>query len=124
MVVTLTGFLRRRTEMPAGSVMILADGAEIRILPVEDETEESISAGGLAIPRDQAQVYYRPEGGRAYLIGATPPVLQAAEQVERIRTSAVLRATFDYKQPGTAWGFPQLFLAGLLALVLVVAIIK
>lgn len=84
---------KKRTTM---DVAILINDREIRELPVEDETEEAISAGGLSLPKADAHVRYFPGGGRAYIYGYTPEYLVECENVARLERSTVLRNLFDY----------------------------
>lgn len=77
-------------------VAILINETEIREVPVDDETEEAISAGGLSLPKADAQVRYFPGGGRAFIYGYTPEYLVECENVARLERSTVLRNLFDY----------------------------
>ncbi|ADI02557.1 MAG TPA: hypothetical protein GXX39_02400 [Syntrophothermus lipocalidus] len=84
---------KKRTTM---DVAILVNDREIREVPVEDETGEAIFAGGLSLPKADAQVRYFPSGGRAYIYGYTPEYLVECENVARLERSTVLRNLFDY----------------------------
>lgn len=77
-------------------VAILINDREIREVPVEAETEEAISAGGLSLPKADAEVRYFPGGGRAFLYGYTAEYLTECENVARLEKSTVLRNLFDY----------------------------
>lgn len=77
-------------------VVILINEREIRELPVDDENEEAITAGGLSLPKADAEVRYFPSGGRAFIYGCTPNYLTECENVARLEQSTVLRNIFDY----------------------------
>ncbi len=77
-------------------VVILINEREIRELPVDDENEEAITAGGLSLPKADAEVRYFPSGGRAFIYGYTPNYLTECENVARLEQSTVLRNIFDY----------------------------
>ncbi len=87
-------FKRRGSEI--GDIAILINEREIREIPVDEETEESICAGGLSLPKADAQVRYYPGGGRAYIYGYAPEYLSECENVARLEKSVVLRNLFDY----------------------------
>lgn len=93
-------FSFKRREPEIGDMAILIDEREIRELPVDEETEESICAGGLALPKADAQVRYYPGGGRAYIYGYTPEYLSECENIARLEKSVVLRNLFDYGATG------------------------
>lgn len=92
-------FFKREPET-VGDITILINDREIREIPVDEETEESICAGGLSLPKADAQVRYYPGGGRAYIYGYTPEYLAECENVARLEKSVVLRNLFDYGATG------------------------
>lgn len=84
----------RKTE--TGDIAILINEREIREIAVEDETEEAISAGGLSLPKADAQIRYYPSGGRAYIYGYEEHYLAESENIARLEKSTVLKNLFDY----------------------------
>ncbi|MGI6550171.1 MAG: hypothetical protein ACOX4Q_09105 [Syntrophomonadales bacterium] len=91
-------FFKKKNLSP--DVVILINEREIRELPVDDENEEAISAGGLSLPKADAEVRYFPSGGRAFIYGCTPAYLAECENVARLEQSTVLRNLFDYGATG------------------------
>lgn len=87
-------FFKKKNLSP--DVVILINDREIREIPVDDENEEAISAGGLSLPKADAEVRYFPSGGRAFIYGYTPEYLTECENVARLEQSTVLRNLFDY----------------------------
>jgi len=85
-----------KKQKPTGDVAILVNDKEIRELDVYDETEESIKAGGLILPKADAEVRYFPEGGKAYIYGYTPDYLAESENIAKLEKSVVLKNIFDY----------------------------
>lgn len=86
----------KRKEPEIEDIAILINEREIREIVVDDETEESISAGGLALPKADAEVRYYPSGGRAYIYGYTAGYLAESENIARLEKSTVLKNLFDY----------------------------
>lgn len=84
----------------SSDVVILINESEIRELPVDNETEEAVSAAGLSLPKADALVRYFPSGGRAFIFGCTPTYLAECENVARLEQSTVLRNLFDYGSTG------------------------
>lgn len=78
-------FFKKKNLSP--DVVILINEREIRELPVDDENEEAISAGGLSLPKADAEVRYFPSGGRAFIYGCTPAYLAECENVARLEQS-------------------------------------
>lgn len=91
-------FFKKKDRSP--DVVILINEQEIRELPVDNENEESISAGGLSLPKGDAEVRYFPSGGRAFIYGCTPNYLSECENIARLEQSTVLRNLFDYGATG------------------------
>lgn len=85
-----------KKQKPTGDVAILVNDKEIRELEVYDETEESIKAGGLILPKADAEVRYFPDGGRAFIYGYTPEYLAESENIAKLEKSVVLKNIFDY----------------------------
>lgn len=105
------------------SLLLVASGQELRVIPVEEETEATVAGGGLTLPRPELRTYYRPEGGRAYLVGLEPSQLPLAEHLDKLRTSVTLRSVFDYDRQtrqATNWtvlaGMAMLFVAFMAAI--------
>lgn len=86
----------RKKEPDTGDVLILINEREIREIPVENENEESISAGELLLPKADAQIRYFPGGGRAFIYGYTGTYLAESENIARLEKSTVLKNLFDY----------------------------
>ena len=91
----MLNIFKRKTE-DIGDVLILISGNEIRQYNVENETEESVHAGGLTLPRVDADVRYYPEGGRAFIYGYTANYLAETENIAALERNTVLRNLFDY----------------------------
>lgn len=86
----------KRKEPEIEDIAILINEREIREIVVDDETEEAISAGGLALPKADAQVRYYPSGGRAYIYGHKGNYLADSENIAKLEKSTVLKNLFDY----------------------------
>ena len=89
----------KRNTGTVGDVVILISENEIRQYDVESETEESVHAGGLTLPRIDADVRYYPEGGRAFIYGYTANYLAETENIANLERNTVLRNLFDYGAP-------------------------
>jgi len=76
--------------------VILISEHEIRTLDVTKETEEAIHAGGLILPRADAQVRYYPGGGRAFIYGYKGNYLAESENIAQLEKSIVLKNLFNY----------------------------
>lgn len=85
-----------KRKEPKVDIAILINDREIREIAVDDETEEAISAGGLSLPKADAQVRYYPSGGRAYIYGYKENYLAESENIARLERSTVLKNLFDY----------------------------
>lgn len=86
----------RKKQETTEDVLILMSDTEIRQYNVDNETEESIHAGGLTLPRVDADVRYYPEGGRAFIYGYTANYLVETENIANLERNTVLRNLFDY----------------------------
>lgn len=83
-------------KQSTGDIVILVSENEIRQYDVENISEEAVSAGGLILPRADAEVRYFPEGGRAFIYGYKPKYLIESENIAALEKSVVLRNLFDY----------------------------
>jgi len=90
----MLGFLKKNSG--TGDIIVLISDREIRQLEVEGETEESVSAGNLTLPRGDAEVRYFPSGGRAFIYGFTANYLAESENIANLEKSTVLKNLFDY----------------------------
>ncbi|KLU61839.1 hypothetical protein CEB3_c17570 [Peptococcaceae bacterium CEB3] len=76
--------------------VILISPAEIRVLPVEQLSEESVCAGSLTLPVADAEVRYYPSGGRAYIFGYTGNYLAESERITELEKNVALKSMFNY----------------------------
>lgn len=114
-------FLKKKMDA-TGDVLILISENEIRQYSVENETEESVNAGGMTFPRIDAHVRYYPEGGRAFIYGYTPTYLTETENIANLERNTVLRNLFDY---GVVNKFTNLqFYVMIAALVIIVLLLR
>ncbi|WP_243120598.1 hypothetical protein [Pelotomaculum sp. FP] len=86
----------KKKEEGTGDIVILISEREIRQMEVESENEQAIYAGGLTLPRADAEVRYFPAGGRAFVYGFTQQYLAETENITSLEKSTVLRNLFDY----------------------------
>ena len=88
--------LFKKKEEGTGDIIILISDREIRQMEVERESEQSLHAGGLTLPRADAEVRYFPAGGRAFIYGFTQDYLSETENIANLEKNTVLRNLFDY----------------------------
>lgn len=88
--------LFKKKEEGTGDIIILISDREIRQMEVETETEQAVCAGGLTLPRADAEVRYFPAGGRAFVYGFTQQYLAETENIANLEKNTVLRNLFDY----------------------------
>lgn len=92
-------FFLRKKQADAeaeGDIVILINEREIQEIPVDYETEDSIHAADLLLPKADAEVRYFPQGGRAFIFGHTGNYLAESENIARLEKTTVLRNLFDY----------------------------
>ena len=84
-----------------GDVVIILEDQEIRELPVRSQDEESIYAGKLKLPKTDAQLYYFPGGGRAFIYGYKAQQLSDCENIYKLEQSSILKEMFNYPSAKT-----------------------
>lgn len=83
----------------ASDELLLVTGHVLETHPVTSVTAEVIEAGGMSLPRDTLRELVRPGGGRVWIAHADLPARVEAEQVYRLRHSAILHSLFADDAP-------------------------
>lgn len=86
----------------ASDELLLVTDHVLETHPVTSVTAETIEAGGMALPRDTLRELVRPGGGRVWIAQADLPARVTAEQVYKLRHSAILHALFADDEPSVS----------------------
>jgi hypothetical protein len=79
--------------------LLLVTGSVVEFLDVSSLTAEAVSTSRVELPRSNLLELVRPEGGRVFLAAADLPARIQAEDVARLRRSAILGSLFNSKTP-------------------------
>lgn len=103
-----------------GELWIHRDGVLER-QPVKFVTAELVESTEMALPREQCTEYVTADGRRVWLVNLSLPAQVAAEEIRRLRHSAILSSLFrdDTRAGSVPLGFWILLYALVIALVLV-----
>lgn len=89
-------FSKKKQQVEANDDVILISEQEIRVINVDDMTEDSITVDGLKLPRADAEVKYYPAGGRAFIYGWTGNYLAESENITQLEKNVALRNMFNF----------------------------
>lgn len=98
--------------------LIRGDVAEL--LPCTAVEAETITAGPLTLPREGLREYPMRTGGSLFLATADLPALIQAEEIARLKRSAILRAVFDSGTEKGASPWPWLVVIAILGVIAMV----
>ena len=83
-------------KKPIMDDVILISENEIRSIPVEKLDEESIHSGNMILPREDAQIKYYPDGGRAFIFGWEGSYLAQSEAIAELEKNVALKQMFSF----------------------------
>lgn len=89
------------SRRPSDELLVIT-GQVLETHPVTRVTAETVEAGGMSLPRESLLELVRPSGGRAWIAQADLPARVTAEQVYKLRHSAILHALFADDDPSVS----------------------